>query len=70
MHSKQKNKKQLGIDPGTASHRLKKSILFSFAYKLGFNWCYQCGTEIKDIDKPKENNPPEIDPAAMMGGMM
>lgn len=51
MYSKQKKKEQLGIDPGTASHRLKKSILFSFAKKLGFNWCYQCGAEIKDIDK-------------------
>lgn len=51
MNSKKKKKKQLGVDPGTASHRLKKSLLFSFAKKLGYNWCYQCGTEIKDIDK-------------------
>ena len=31
-------------------NRLKKSILFSFAQKLGYCWCYQCATEIKDID--------------------
>ena len=51
MCIKEKKKKQLGMDPGTASHRLKKSILFSFAKKLGYNWCYQCATEIEDIDK-------------------
>ena len=51
MYHKEKKKKQLGMNPGTASNRLKKSILFSFAKKLGLNWCYQCGTEIKDIDK-------------------
>lgn len=39
------------MHPSTASNRLKKSILFSFAKKLGYNWCYQCATEIKDIDK-------------------
>lgn len=46
-----KKTKQLGMNPGTAFHRLRKSILFSFAQKLGFNWCYQCATEIKDISK-------------------
>tara|TARA_R110002110_G_scaffold69614_1_gene187509 strand:+ start:187 stop:573 length:387 start_codon:yes stop_codon:yes gene_type:complete len=51
MSIKEKKKKQLGMDPGTASHRLRKSILFSFAQKLGYCWCYQCATEIKDIDK-------------------
>ena len=51
MYHKEKKKKQLGMNPGTASNRLKKSILFSFAKKLGFNWCYQCGTEITNIDK-------------------
>ena len=51
MSIKEKKKKQLGMDPGTASNRLRKSILFSFAKKLGYAWCYQCATEIKDIDK-------------------
>lgn len=50
-NAKKKKKKQLGMDPGTASHRLKKSILFDFAKKLDLNWCYQCGAEITDIDK-------------------
>jgi hypothetical protein len=51
MSIKEKKIKQLGMNPSTASHRLRKSILFSFAKKLGFNWCYQCATEITDIDK-------------------
>ena len=69
MSIKEKKTKQLGMNPGTAAHRLRKSILFSFAKKLGFNWCYQCATEIVDIDnftiehkKPwlDSDNPPEV----------
>ena len=69
MSIKEKKTEQLGMNPGTAAHRLRKSILFSFAKKLGFNWCYQCATEIVDIDnftiehkKPwlDSDNPPEV----------
>ena len=49
-NAKKKKKKQLGMDPGTAYHRLKKSVLFDFAKKLDLNWCYQCGAEINNID--------------------
>ena len=42
------------MDPGTAANRLRKSILFSFAKRLDLNWCYQCGCEIKDINKARE----------------
>ena len=51
MSIKEKKTKQLGMNPGTAANRLRKSILFSFAQKLGYAWCYQCATEIKDIDR-------------------
>ena len=51
MLIKEKKTKQLGMNPSTASHRLKKSILFDFAKQLGHNWCYQCGAEIEDIQK-------------------
>lgn len=51
MLIKEKKTKQLGMNPSTAAHRLKKSILFSFAKQLGHNWCYQCGAEIEDIHK-------------------
>jgi hypothetical protein len=69
MSVKDTKTEQLGMNPGTAAHRLRKSILFSFAKKLGFNWCYQCATEIVDIDnftiehkKPwlDSDNPPEV----------
>ena len=51
MCIKSKKKNQLGMHPSTASNRLKKSVLFSFAKKLDLNWCYQCGAEIEDIHK-------------------
>ena len=51
MGIKQEKTKQLGMDPGTASNRLKKTLLFEFAKKLDMHWCYQCGAEIKDCDK-------------------
>jgi hypothetical protein len=51
MCIKSKKTKQLGMNPGTASNRLKKKILFSFAKRLDLNWCYQCGAEITDIQK-------------------
>ena len=51
MLIKEKKTKQLGMNPSTASNRLRKSILFSFAQKLGHAWCYQCATEITDIDR-------------------
>jgi len=41
---------QLGMNPGTASNRLKKNLLFEFAKRLDMHWCYQCGAEIKDCD--------------------
>lgn len=46
MCIKAKKTKQLGMNPSTASNRLKKLLLFSFAKKLKVNWCYQCGSEI------------------------
>jgi hypothetical protein len=51
MCTKKKKTKQLGMNPSTASNRLKKSILFSFAKRLDLNWCYQCGCEITDVQK-------------------
>ena len=51
MSIKEKKTEQLGMNPSTAAHGLKKSILFNFAKMLGYAWCYQCATEIKDIDK-------------------
>jgi len=51
MLIKEKKTTQLGMNPSTAAHKLRKSLLFNFAKQLGFCWCYQCAEEIKDIDK-------------------
>ena len=39
--------KQLGMNPSTASNRLKKALMFEFAKKLDMHWCFQCGAEIE-----------------------
>ena len=39
------------IDPGTASSRLKKELLFKYVKKAGDNYCFQCGTEIETTDE-------------------
>jgi len=44
---KNEKKKQLGMDPGTASNRLVKALLFSFGKKLDMQWCFHCGAEIE-----------------------
>lgn len=61
-NSKKKKKEQLGIDPGTAANRLRKSVLFSFAKRLDLNFCYQCGCEIEDIHRfTMEHKTPWLD---------
>lgn len=47
---KEKKKLQLGIDPGTASNKLRKEIMFSLIKKLELNVCYQCGEVIENSD--------------------
>lgn len=42
-NSKAKRKAQLGMDPGTAQNRLRKTLLFTMAQKLGLDTCYRCG---------------------------
>ena len=50
MSVKDTKTEQLGMNPGTASNRLKKNLLFEFAKRLDMQWCYQCGAEIEDCD--------------------
>jgi hypothetical protein len=40
-----KKQQQLGMSPGTASHRLVKDILFDFVVKAGHK-CHRCGGEL------------------------
>src|SRR5690348_14699814 len=46
-----KKNKQLGIDFGTATSRLKKELLFKYIKKAGDNFCFQCGAEIETVDE-------------------
>ncbi|WMM35529.1 hypothetical protein [Vibrio phage PJN101] len=48
--SKQKKRGQLGMDPGTASHQLRKQIMFSYIQHCGDDKCFQCGKQIKSVD--------------------
>lgn len=41
-----KKKKQLGMPIGTASNRLRKSIIFNLLKKTNENFCHQCKLEI------------------------
>lgn len=45
--SNEKKTAQLGMPVGTASNRLRKSIIFKLIKQLGENFCFQCGTEIE-----------------------
>ena len=42
-------KRQLGMNPSTASNALKKEIMFSMAKELGRDTCFQCGETILDV---------------------
>lgn len=41
----------LGMPFGTASAKLRKSLLFQFAQRLMLDTCYQCKDKIDDIDE-------------------
>ncbi len=45
-----KKAEQLGMAIGTASNRLRKSILFHLLQETNKDICFQCGKKIDDID--------------------
>lgn len=46
-----KKSEQLGMPIGTASAKLRKSILFNILKETGKNICFQCGKEINSEDE-------------------
>ncbi len=36
---------------GTASHRLRKSVMFALLKELNKNFCFRCGAEIQNVDE-------------------
>jgi hypothetical protein len=51
---------QLGMNPGTASHRLVKDLLFKFVEQDG-HVCYQCGMPMTRNDFSIEHKTPWLD---------
>ena len=47
MKNNDKKAAQLGMPIGTASNRLRKSIIFNLLKKAKENFCFQCGAEIE-----------------------
>lgn len=56
-----KKSEQLGMNPGTASHRLVKDILFNLICETGKNRCYQCGKEMSRDTFSIEHKKPWLD---------
>lgn len=57
-----KKNKQLEMNASTASHRLRRNIMYHLAKKLGEHYCYQCGAEIESVeDFTVEHKVPWID---------
>lgn len=61
-----KKNQQLGMNPGTASHRLLKDILFDFVIRAGHK-CFQCGGDMTREDFSIEHKEPWIDSADPVG---
>ena len=49
--SNQKKTIQLGIPVGTATHKLRKMIMFRMIQKAGLDTCFQCGKKIETIEE-------------------
>ena len=42
--------KQLGMDYGTATSRLRKMVLLNLLQRLGDDFCFQCGERIETVE--------------------
>lgn len=57
---------ELGMDVGTASHRLRKMVLFQLLQRLGEDLCFKCGKQIEIYEQLSiEHKQPwrHVDPA-------
>ena len=48
-NAKKKKRDQLGMDAATASHKLRKLILFSLVQQTGRDVCFKCQTNIETV---------------------
>ncbi len=49
-NAKKKKKEQLGMGDSTASHKLRKLILFSLVRQTAQDICYRCKTKIETVE--------------------
>ena len=56
--SKQEKKRQLGMDPSTASNRLVKDILWDYIVKCGDDHCHVCKNQLTRDDFSIEHKDP------------
>ena len=49
-NSKKKKREQLGMDNSTASHKLRKLILFSLVQQTNQDICFRCQTKIETVE--------------------
>ena len=38
------------MDPGTASNRLTRQLLYNLGDRLDLQWCYHCASKIESVD--------------------
>ncbi len=61
-NAKRKKKEQLGMDDSTASHKLRKSILFSLVQQTFQDVCFRCQMKIETVkDLSIEHKMPWLD---------
>ncbi len=51
MGKNTKKAETLGMPHGTASNRLRKSIMFKYVVMAGDNYCFKCGAEIESVSE-------------------
>ena len=50
-NAKKKKREQLGMDDSTASHKLRKLILFSLVQQTAQDVCFRCQTKIETVQE-------------------
>ena len=50
MSSNERKSETLGMPHGTATHRLRKNVLFHLLKKYGENYCFKCSELIEFVD--------------------
>lgn len=49
-NAKKKKREQLGMDVSTASHKLRKLVLFSLVQQTARDVCFRCHTKIETVE--------------------